>query len=506
MTAVTSQDRAGRHRADEPGSGGRDRTLVWQGLAGTAAVVVVAGAGFWHGWPAAFAALLACGLVALALSLPGITWDGLLVGFATTGYAAMTWTYTNQPKYAWGVLALGSLALGVAARPWRVRSRLREVAGLYRLGPAWLGLGYWAIGAVGGALVFKPNIVAGRLVYLAIALVTLLVVVQCGLRGKDPTIGLVAAWLISAAVILLAGAGNAFSTLHYAPASAWGSRFEERFWGGSPLVYHPNSIATLAVVAFLRISPDRRFAPWQRVAAAASATLLLVLTDSRTGALVTLTAICVWAALALWQRLDGRAVFTRLVASGGVAVVLLAASGVLFEGFFLQARYSPAKIERQAAQEASAPGRAPAVDVSNDVTSGRAANWNMVFKDFRHDTAVGKAFGNTASVRGVLLRYAHWKDQPKLLPDNSAISALRRAGVVGLAAYALGVALVLRNALLRKDTPRWHQVTAVAALASIPFADWMIQGPLWLTLLGAEIVAVTRPIRDRVPRLLRALR
>src|SRR6185437_13164901 len=100
---------------------------------------------------------------------------------------------------------------------------------------------------------------------------------------RDLSVGIVAAFLVAMAVLLLVGSGNLFQDVHAVPANDWGKGFQYRFWGGPWLLYHPNSIAGVGVLIALRVGPDKAFAAGQRVAATALAAFLVTVTNSRTG-------------------------------------------------------------------------------------------------------------------------------------------------------------------------------------------------------------------------------
>src|SRR5262249_49812841 len=120
--------------------------------------------------------------------------------------------------------------------------------------------------------------------------------------GQDLTIGIVAAFLIALALLFFVGSGNAFNTLHAVPDNAWGAHMQYRFWGATGLLYHPNSIAVVAVMITLRIGPDGAFERWQRYAALVTVTVVLLLVNSRTGVLYLGVAAVLHALLVARQR------------------------------------------------------------------------------------------------------------------------------------------------------------------------------------------------------------
>jgi O-antigen ligase len=258
-----------------------------------------------------------------------------------------------------------------------------------------------------------------------------------------------------------------------------------RFWGGPGLLYHPNSIAVVAVLITLRIAPDRQFERWQRYATLAVVTVVLLLVNSRTGLAYLGLAVAVHALL-VWRQQralrrgrpavdDGLEVYPTpraawlgaLVPVVMVAVITLGSGGV---AFLSANRYDSS---------------------SDDVTSGRKDTWVQVFREFRADGVAEKLFGDAKNARATVTRIetgASAADRPKLTTDNSAVGALRRGGILGAAAFLLGLGLLLWHAI-RRAPPAWFTLSAVGALASIPFADWLLGGTggtLWVYLLAGE--------------------
>jgi hypothetical protein len=146
----------------------------------------------------------------------------------------------------------------------------------------------------------------------------------------------------------------------------------------------------------------------------------------------------------------------------------------------------------------------------DDMTSGRKDTWAQVIREFRADSVAEKLFGDAKNARGTVTREntgATAADRPKLTTDNSAVGALRRGGILGVGAFLLGLGLLLwhaiRGVLLpgrrRRTPPAWFTLSAVGALASIPFADWLLGGTggtLWVYLLAAEAALLLTPSTD----------
>lgn len=449
------------------------------------------GTGVGTGIGTGLALLVAGGMVLLALSLPGLVAEGAVVALLSLAAAVMAWSHTTEPRYTFAVLGLQVVVFAAWTFPW-----FRHLAPLARLGSAWLGVAVWLLGAV-SALVLAPSVGVQRLVYAGIAVLTVLMFIRGRQRtGRDVSIGLVAGILIGLAFIVAVGSGNFFSLSHYAPPGPWGYRFNGRFWGGPLAVLHPNGMALAALIVSLRIGPDRRFATWQRLAALTVTTLMLYETNSRTGVLAAFLAGLSWTILTLWRsrhemRSAGRFLSSRrgaltvgsaLLPLILVIAVFIAAGG---RGFLLSQRYGTA------ATQTSSDAATAADDLNTQsVTSGRTQNWSAIFRDWRHDTLLEKAFGNTDNTRGYLLRQAaSVKNQPKLTADNAGVSELRRGGVLGVLAFIFGFGLLFWRAF-RRDTPVWWRLSVIGAFATVATSDQSLGGTgttLLLLLTAGEV-------------------
>jgi hypothetical protein len=453
-----------------------------------------------EGIRAFLAAALAVGLAGLALSLRGVTLPGFLLGAVFIVAGMLSWAYTGTPLVVWVVLGLEGVLFAVWTFPW-----VRDLVRLPRLGAAWLGLAYWYLGVLGALLVWHPTVTVERIAYSGVfTLGALAVVVATRKSGRDLTIGIVAAFLLAFALLFLVGSGNALDNLHAVPDNAWGRHMQYRFWGGPGLLYHPNSIAVVAVVVALRIAPDRRFERWQRYATVALVTVVLLLVNSRTGLAYLGLAAAVHALLVLRQRLalrrtgqapdDGLEVY-RTARSAWIAallpLVVVAVIGVGSGGtaFVKANRYSSAGDD-------------------SDVTSGRKATWSQVFTEFKADSVAEKLFGDAKNARATVTRVetgGSAKDRPKLTTDNSAVGALRRGGILGVLAYLLGLGLLLWHGIrgvAGRRPPAWFTLATVGALASIPFADWLLGGTggtLWVFLLAGEAALLSGAVRRDLP-------
>lgn len=470
-------------------------------VGGVAAAVEWAGGGAGDGAAATVGgvvgALTAGGLAvlvaALALTLPGIHPRGLFVGggFVLAGIAS--WTYMERPLVVWAVLAVEGVVFLLWAWPWLAGIRMSP-----RLGSAWLGVAYWLLGIVGAVLMLRWEVAGERVAYAGVfALAVLAVLGSVRRRAAELSVGVAAAFLLALAALLLSGAGNLFSDVHVVPDGPWGRNMELRFWGGEWLLYHPNSMAGIAVLAAIRIGPDPAFARWQRLAVTVLAGAIVYVTNSRTG-LVFLAAAGAVHAVLLGIRHFRRAAPAGLADHGGGRATLVAAAtpfAVLAlvlvlsggQGFLFQQRYD-----------------------SGGVTSGRLDTWKQVGREWQDAGPAEKLFGDTATTRAVVKR-ASSGDDIALTTDNAAVGALRRGGVSGVAAFLLGLGLLLWRTLrwLRRgpggspsgsaagsSAPAWLVVAVVAGLPTIATTDWLLGGTggtFWALLLAGEAWLVFRP-------------
>jgi hypothetical protein len=304
--------------------------------------------------------------------------------------------------------------------------------------------------------------------------------------GRDLSAGIVAAIIMAIAVLLLAGSGNVFDGIHPVPNhNAPTLLMRDRFWGGPLLYFHPNSLAGLAIVAAIRVGPDRAFAAWQRLAATGLAGFVLYLTGSRIAFVFAASAALLHAVLS-WRR--GRADLpdyrrpwlAALVPFAVLALVLAITGG---KGFLFRDRFG-----------------------GNDVTSGRVDTWRQVATDWRHAGWAEKVFGDARTSRAVVTRAndgaAPGAPRLKLNTDNAAVGAFRRGGVLGAVAFLLGLALLVWHALSRRASgvrasgvppPAWLTIAALGALPTIATEDWLLggtNGGIWILLLAGEAYRV----------------
>jgi hypothetical protein len=429
------------------------------------------------------AAAIAVAVLGLAVSLPGITVRGAVLGGSFVAAGIFTWTFTNRPAVIWAALLLQGVLFAGWSWPWLARLRT-----LPRLGTAWLGLAYWFLGIAGALLVGHLGVGAQRVAYAGVFTLAGLAVVATRQQGRrDLSVGIAAAMLVGVAALLLAGSGNLFDAVHAAPAGTSAQAMRDRFWGGLGLFYHPNSMAGLAIGAAVRIGPDRAFAAWQRLSATILAGFVLFLSDSRIGLVFFASVALLHAVLILRRRAD-LPVYRRpwLAALVPFAVLALVVTLSGTQGFFFHSRFD------------APPG------ASADVTSGRIDTWRQVAADWRHAGWAEKAFGDARTSRAVVVRTNDGAPpgtpHAKLNTDNAAVGALRRGGVFGVIAFLLGLVLLLRR-VRGPGVPAWFVVAAVGLVPTIATEDWMLggtNGALWLLLLAGEAgLAVAADLTDR---------
>jgi hypothetical protein len=448
------------------------------------------------------AAAIAVAVAGLAVTLPGITRRGAVIGAFFVAAGVSTWTFTDRPVVIWAVLAVEGVVFVLWTRPWL--ARLKDVS---RLGGAWLGLPYWLLGIVGAALVGHVVVAGERVAYAGVFTLAAMAVVAAvrrpaGKGGGDPSVGIAAAILVAIAILLLAGSGSMFDVVHAVPHNTEAQQMTDRFWGGTGLFFQPNALAGLAVVVALRISPDRAFAWWQRLATSGVACFVLFLTNSRTPWGVALIAAVVHAVMVWrWRRADlpayrrpWLAVLTPFVLLG----LVLAISGG--SDFIIKSRFSSAP---------PPPTTSAPPTIGSGVTSGRTDTWKQVATDWEHASVAEKIFGDARTSRAVVTR----ANDPgaELNTDNAAVGAFRRGGVLGLVAFLFGVVLLVRRVFVRRSggrgrsggvaPPAWFTICALALVPSIVLEDWLLggtNGGIWIILLAGE-ACLLRPVADEPP-------
>jgi hypothetical protein len=441
------------------------------------------------------AAAIAVAAVGLALSLPGSTARGVVIGSVFVAAGIFTWTFTAHPGVIWGLLAAGGVIFAVWTWPW-----LPHLRPLPRLGSVWLGLAYWLFGTVGAVLVGHLGVAAQRTAYaglFTLAALAVTVTIRRDRGRRDLTVGIAAAMLVGIAALLLAGSASLLTEQHAIPDNVSAAAMHYRFWGGPGLFYHPNSMAGLAIAAAVRIGPDRAFAAWQRLSVTLLAGFVLYLSDSKIGIVFFTFAALVHAVLVLRRTHADLPAHRRpwLVASAPFAVLALVLLVGGLNGFFFHARFKASAGTTSAA--------------AATVTSGRTDTWRQVATDWWHAGWAEKAFGNAQTSRAVVIRANDGSapDAPrrKLNTDNAAVGAFRRGGVLGAAAFLFGLLLLIRNVGLRwrglrwragpgrwwitAGVPAWFLVAAIGLLPTIATEDWILggtNGVLWILLLAGE--------------------
>jgi hypothetical protein len=133
---------------------------------------------------------------------------------------------------------------------------------------------------------------------------------------------------------------------------------------------------------------------------------------------------------------------------------------------------------------------------SDDPTSGRLDTWKQVAAEWRDAGVVEKVFGDTKTARAVVTR-----EETRQPTDSAAVGALRRGGLLGVLAFLLGLALLVRHALRGvlwtgpRPPPAWFPVAALGAVPTAVTADHLLGGTggtLWILLLAGEAWLVLR--------------
>ncbi|MGC9667102.1 O-antigen ligase family protein [Planosporangium sp. 12N6] len=458
-------------------------------VAGTVVALACAAVEFVHSQSALYASgALVAGALAAAIAwfvttLPSLTLRGLVTGGFFVLAGMLSWTSLGfGPWLVWPLLAVEGVVFAWWSWPW-----LRDLRVSYRLGTTWLGVAYWILGTVGALLVAKLGIGVQRLVYAGVFGLAVLAVIAGTRRGRgrDLSVGIVGAFLLAIALLFVSGSGNLFQYRHVVPPSGWGTEvMVHRFWGGSWLLYHPNSLALIAVVAAMRIGVDRVFAVWQRVAVTLLAGGVVYLTNSRTGFVYFAAAAVVHGYLLLRRRGEDLPAYRRVWLAAAVPFAVTALVLVLSEAggqsFLFKARYD-----------------------AGDVTSGRTDTWKQVGRDWVNGNVVVKLLGDTGTARAVVIRdddgHKPGEKPLQLTTDNAAVGALRRGGVLGELAFLLGLGLLLARAWRGsgdRAPAAWLTVTAIGAVPTIATADWLLGGTggtLWILLVAGEAWLVLRP-------------
>jgi len=432
---------------------------------------------------AALAGLLAAAVLILAASvLPTADWSGLIVGGCFVSAGALSWTFTAHPELVWALLGVEILIFGIWAWPWW--SRLRPAV---RIGAVWLGTAYWLLGIAGTLLATHWRIAAERLGYLGVFGLAALAV-SARSRLRDLSAGIAAAFLLALGVILLAGSGNLFEDSHVVPPNEWGLGLEYRFWGGEYLLYQPNSLAALAALVAIRFGLDPAYAVWQRLAVTGLAGFIGYVTHSRTGWVIMTVAGLAHAGLLWWtrRRTESDWWVSALPRYGaGRRTALAATVPLLVSGLVLAAWLVPGQ---EQVDTAARPGVLQARYSDGGVTSGRLDTWRQVITEWRQAGTVEKLLGDTATTRAVVKR-ASSGENVQLTTDNAVIGALRRGGVLGVAGFLVGLALLIWHTFRRRRTPAWFVVAVVASLAPVATSDALLGGTggtVWVLLLAGE--------------------
>ncbi|HEY2675232.1 MAG TPA: hypothetical protein VGJ07_33295 [Rugosimonospora sp.] len=439
------------------------------------------------------AALIGVAMIGLAVSLRGITLPGFLLGGFFVGAGILSWTYTDMGWVVWLLLAIEGVVFAIWTVPW-----LRDLARLPRLGSAWLGLAYWILGAISAVLVWKVNVAAGRIVYAGLFTLGALAVVTATRKSRrDMSIGIVSAFLVAIGALFIVGSGNALDNVHDVPNNEWGAHQQGRFWGGPHLLYHPNSLAVVAVAIAIRIAADKTFERWQRYAALGAVTIVLLLVNSRTGWGYFGAATGLWAVMIAYSRwfkrpIEGMDTFRTARSAWAAAVlpVLLAFAIIIGSGgvhFLSQQRYGGGT-------------------TASAITSGRSSTWSVAWSEFKQDGISQKLLGDAKYVRGYVLRSDSSESglaAPQLTTDDAAVGSLRRGGILGALAFLIGLLLMIGHSLFgirrgagRRRAPVWFTLAASCSVITIATADWLLGGTggtLWVFLMAGEAFLLFGP-------------
>jgi hypothetical protein len=123
------------------------------------------------------------------------------------------------------------------------------------------------------------------------------------------------------------------------------------------------------------------------------------------------------------------------------------------------------------------------------VLSGRDVIWGVALADYQAAPALEKLLGTSEGGIGAgVERPRQWTPTGSALTtDNFFAALLRRSGAAGLAIGSVGLLLAAGGVVrgLRSGQPA--TALLVAALATIPVADWLFGGSLfmWVALAGA---------------------
>lgn len=482
-------------------------------LSGVVTAVAAVAVGIWwgivedpfRGVGAGLAVVIAAAIAALALSFRHRSPEGVFAGFALTVSGMIAWTYPAAAAWAlFGVIGLVAL---IATYPW-----WRDWRAPLKLGSFWLGVPVWVYGAVSAVAVGAFSVAIERTVYGGYALLIALLVVQAvRQRHREVTAGIAVGLLLAAVLLLIAGCTEVFEPgPRHTAQNNFGFSQADRFWGGPALVYHPNAMAMVALLAAVRLGADPQFSVRQRVGVLFASAFLLYLAESRTAFMLAGVASLIYAVLYIWRRglpkwrfwtwLSTRP-WRRIVAAAllplVMSVMVVAVSGGTDAIF--KSRYANEEPEEPEDPEGSL--RAPRW--LNSLLSGRPEVWWLMFADYGDDTVAEQAFGNADNTRGYILRDADPEDDieaSRLGADNAFVSALRRGGAIGLLTALVAVVLVVWRTL-RRGQPIWLLLMLMMALAQSMTEDELVNTTVsWLVVLAAEAwVLWGKPDTDAVP-------
>jgi hypothetical protein len=192
-------------------------------------------------------------LICLAVSLPGRSPEGVILGASTTIVAMIV---VARPSLAPALYGIVALVAGGRAYTWSRSSPPGNPRwGFLRLGGFWLAVPVAAFAAI-------STRTGPHLAYVAETIaVFALIMTAARRRGRDLSVGYAAGLLLALAALV---------------ASAYG----EQLGAGRLLAYPAELTGLLALVCAGRIGLDRSFARWQRIAALGVGTVTLVTVGS----------------------------------------------------------------------------------------------------------------------------------------------------------------------------------------------------------------------------------
>lgn len=420
--------------------------------------------------PAGVAALCGGVVVLAGLRLPGTSALGWLVGAYLFGVNAVGWTLLAPRLPVWALNVAFLAVLGALAL-----QRRRALVVPWRAGALWTGPAVLAVSTVASIAAAELSAAGQRGIYAAIAV---LLVVLLRDRPAAHSLGVVAAFLTGLGLLLVAGSGTVFEDAHHVtPRADLVAGMTSRFWGGPLLTLHPNMIAMFAWVVLARLVLDRQVALVTRCLSWALCLGLLALTTGRTALLAYAMVLVVCLVVLVRDRahvlFPGRALSAAVLVAATAAVVGLA---------YLDLDRDARTDSRVATDPAAPSVNQRSTAIAGDRSSGRTATWRVVVGQFTSAGPAEQALGSGVDGRGRVVQPGN--DVPVPV-DNVPLAVLHRAGVVGVAAFAVGSLLVLLH-VARRTAPAWAVACVAAAAMTSLTEELLLGGVVWVLVLLAE--------------------